>query len=898
MSGPAGASLEGVAPSLSYYLGTYSAAAQLTGLSPLSGAPIAAGAYTVLASFAGSTDYAAVVALANYGIGQATPSVNVVDPGGTFSDAAFNASTTVSGVVPGVDDTPAATLEGVAPSLSCYLGTYSEPAQLAGLTALPAVPIGAGSYTVAADFGGSADYSAALAMANFTISPASPAVNVVAAGGTYNGAAFAASATVSGLNGVAGANLEGIAPSLSYYAGTYSNVGQLTGLQPLAGAPDAVGVYTALASFPGSADYSSAQALADFTVSPATPTVGVDDSGGTYSGTAFVATASVAGVNGPAGSTLEGIAPSLSYYLGTYNDPAQLEGLPALSGAPTTVGTYTVLASFPGSADYGLDAAVTDFRIAPALPTVGVVNAGGAYRGTAFVATASVTGVSGPSASALEGVSPSLSYYEGTYSETAQLTGQTALPGAPVQPGNYTVLAAFTGSADYSAAEALASFNVTPATPSVSVTDPGGTYSGTAFSASTTVAGVVPGVDNTPGPSLQGVAPSLSYYTGSYHTTSQLAGLSALPAAPIGAGNYTAVADFGGSADYSAALALADFTISPATPTVNVVDAGGTYDGLFYDGSASVAGLAGVSGLTLEGASLTLSYYAGSSTGGMPLGAAPLAAGTYTVLATFPGSADYGFATASVSFNIAPAVPTVDVSDPSGSFDGSAFVGSATVAGVSGPSRSTLESISPTLSYYSGSYSSVSQLSGLSELSGAPVWAGTYTVLAAFPGSTDYTAAAGLALFQIGQATPTVNVNAPGGAYSGAAIGGSATVIGVGGAGGTSLEGVAPSLTYYQGTYVSPAQLTGLRALPGPPILPGGYTLLAAFGGGTDYTAAVGLATFHIGQATPTLDVVDAGGTYRGAAFSATATVSGRDRAGGCHPGRCRAVAELLSGDV
>ncbi len=205
------------------------------------------------------------------------------------------------------------------------------------------------------------------------------------------------------------------------------------------------------------------------------------------------------------------------------------------------------------------------------------------------------------------------------------------------------------------------------------------------------------------------------------------------------------MADFGGSADYSAALALADFTISPATPTVNVVDAGGTYDGLFYDGSASVAGLAGVSGLTLEGASLTLSYYAGSSTGGMPLGAAPLAAGTYTVLATFPGSADYGFATASVSFNIAPAVPTVDVSDPSGSFDGSAFVGSATVAGVSGPSRSTLESISPTLSYYSGSYSSVSQLSGLSELSGAPVWAGTYTVLAAFPGSTDYTAAAGLA---------------------------------------------------------------------------------------------------------------------------------------------------------
>ena len=45
-------------------------------------------------------------------------------------------------------------------------------------------------------------------------------------------------------------------------------------------------------------------------------------------------------------------APSLSYYQGTYSSPAQLARLSALAGAPTAAGSYTVLAAFPGSADY------------------------------------------------------------------------------------------------------------------------------------------------------------------------------------------------------------------------------------------------------------------------------------------------------------------------------------------------------------------------------------------------------------------------------------------------------------------------------------------------------------------------------------------------------------------
>ena len=93
---------------------------------------------------------------------------------------------------------------------------------------------------------------------------------------------------------------------------------QLSGQTALTGAPAAVGAYTVLASFPGSTDYSSATALADFSIAPATPTVSVNDPGGTYSGTAFVATAKRGGRERPGRVHPGRVAPSLTYYVGTY----------------------------------------------------------------------------------------------------------------------------------------------------------------------------------------------------------------------------------------------------------------------------------------------------------------------------------------------------------------------------------------------------------------------------------------------------------------------------------------------------------------------------------------------------------------------------------------------------
>jgi hypothetical protein len=114
-----------------------------------------------------------------------------------------------------------------------------------------------------------------------TVTPATPTVQVTDVGGAYNGSAFSATATAAGLDGIAGPSLEGVAPMLTYYAGSSA------GGTPLAGAPVLPGTYTALASFAGSADYTPASATATFTIQTPTtlmagPTVGVPGQPLTY----------------------------------------------------------------------------------------------------------------------------------------------------------------------------------------------------------------------------------------------------------------------------------------------------------------------------------------------------------------------------------------------------------------------------------------------------------------------------------------------------------------------------------------------------------------------------------------------------------------------------------------
>ncbi len=171
-------------------------------------------------------------------------------------------------------------------------------------------------------------------------------------------------------------------------------------------------------------------------------------------------------------------------------------------------------------------------------------------------------------------------------------------------------------------------------------------------------------------------------------------------------------------------------------------------------------------------------------------------------------------------------------------FTGAPFAATATVLTIDGQAVTTLEGVSLTLTYYAGTSATGTPLSG------APTHAGTYTVVAGFSGSTDYTADSASTTFTISQVAPTITLSASGGYFTGDPFPATASiagwVAGVDDTPGNSLEGVALVLTYYSGTSASGTPLDG------PPSDPGDYTVRASFGGSTDYYDAFADMTFTI----------------------------------------------------
>jgi hypothetical protein len=234
-----------------------------------------------------------------------------------------------------------------------------------------------------------------------------------------------------------------------------------------------------------------------------------------------------------------------SFALDLSGNPLQTDqnGFPRISGAKVDLGAYEVQ---PAS-------------LSPTLPS-------GTY-GTAYSQTLTATQA---------GSQPSWGPFTfavtaGTLPTGLNLSADGVLSGYPSAAGPF----AFTVTASNLAGFGSQAYTMTigPATPTLSVSDAGGTYNGHPYSATDSVAGVVTGVDTTPASTLEGVAPTLTYYQGTYTTLAALntalaGGLTGSSTAPSVPGSYTVVASFAGSADYSSRQAIAPFTIK--TPTTSI----------------------------------------------------------------------------------------------------------------------------------------------------------------------------------------------------------------------------------------------------------------------------------------------------------------------------------------
>ncbi len=125
---------------------------------------------------------------------------------------------------------------------------------------------------------------------------------------------------------------------------------------------------------------------------------------------------------------------------------------------------------------------------------------------------------------------------------------------------------------------------------------------------------------------------------------------------------------FVGDDDYEVDSINLFVSVAVATPTLTVAAPGGVYSGQAIGATAAIARDDGIPSATLEGVPLSLDYQMLDGDGHVTadLGAVPpVNAGSYQVIVTFAGSADYAPGSMNVAFTITSAPLTVDVNNQS-----------------------------------------------------------------------------------------------------------------------------------------------------------------------------------------------------------------------------------------
>jgi hypothetical protein len=146
-------------------------------------------------------------------------------------------------------------------------------------------------------------------------------------------------------------------------------------------------------------------------------------------------------------------------------------------------------------------------------------------------------------------------------------------------------------------------------------------------------------------------------------------------------------------------------------------------------------------------------------------GAVIAAGNAQTLDITFTPNSSTGWNTvdSDVIVNVSKATPTLTINANGGVMNGSPFSATAQVSGINGIETSSLESVSPIITYHRGS-SAAGPI-----LASAPTQIGTYTAVATFAGSADYTGAIQAITYSIlSNANRLVFVGTPSSAVAGA----------------------------------------------------------------------------------------------------------------------------------
>lgn len=608
------------------------------GTNNLSGAPVNAGTYTVVATFAGNSNYLPGSDEATITINRADQVIAWSNPapitfGTALSDAQLNATlTTGDGEL-----------------------TYTPAA---------GAILGAGTRTLRVDAAQTDNYNAAFAEVEIVVNKANPVItwsnpDAITYGTPLSAAQLNASANVAGnfsYGTVAGTVLNAGTHTLSVTftpndTANYNSVtaeveivvnkanqviawsnpaaitygtplsvtqlnatlttgnGELTYSHNIGDILDA-GSHTLTVNAAATDNFNAASKSVTLTVNKATPTVTVTGGEYTYDGTARPATGTVTGVNSQLVAS-----PSLTF---TYNN---------LPDAPVNAGTYAVVGSFAGNNNYTSASGTATIVINKASATVTLGNLSHVYSGQAKAASATTNAT-------------------GTSSFTFAYTqdGQSV---TPINAGTYNVVATLVNDNYYGSA--TGTMTIAKADATINVQGKTVTYDGNAHGATGTATGVN-------GENLSSLLSLGDTFTN----------------VPGGTASWS----FAGNNNYNGANGTAAIVINKAATTTTVTCAEGPFT---YTGSAQTPCSATVTGAGGLDESVAVTY------------ANNIDAGQATASASYPGGDNHLASEGSKTFTIGKAATTTTVTCAAGPFS---YTGSpitpctATVTGPAGLSQS------------------------------------------------------------------------------------------------------------------------------------------------------------------------------------------------------------------
>ncbi len=587
------------------------------------------------------------------------------------------------------------------------------------------------------------------------------------------------------------------------------------------------GPYAVTAAYAGDADYLGSSAAASFSITKVATSLSASasPSSTTYDG-GVDSTLFASGL--PADAT-----GSVTFSAGgtTLCSASASTGAASCSAGTQDAGSYSVIATYPGDANYAGSTATTSFTVVQATAhfTAAASPAATTY-GNAVTLTAAAlpADATGAVAFSLTGVGTGLC-------SSAVESGSASCSTGVLTPGVYAVTATYSGDTDHEGSAALTSFTVGRATTSITAS---------AAPSSTSSGGTV-------GLSASGLA---SGATGSVTFTSEGATLCTASVSDGGAscstgvlpvGSYPVTATYSGNADYAGSTATTTFSI---TRMVTSFDASASPSSTAYGGTV------GLSASDLpSGATGSVTFTAGASTlctasvsdGGASCSTEVLPAGAYSVTAAYSGDTDYAGSSATAAFSItkAPTSISASASPSSVTYDS----GSHPTLLASGlPSDATG---SVTFTAGATTLCSASVTSGEASCSAGARDAGAYSVTASFSGDPNYQGSTATTGFTVNQATTSLAASAsPSSTTYGTAVALEASELASDATGSVTftVTGVGTTLcTASVGSGSAPCS-TG-------EVIPGVYAVTATYSGDTDYTGASAVTGFSVGQAATSI---------------------------------------------